>query len=102
MQYSITENKGVIAIQLTGELTLSDEESFRELSLKVQSYASTKCSLDISRVEFLDSAGLGLLLVLNELCEEGGKTLSLKVADGPVREILDISEFNQLIPFEDE
>ena len=100
MDYSITENQGVINVQLTGELTLNDEEKFRGLSEDVVQQNGAKCIIDLNGLEFLDSAGLGLLLVLKELCGESGKSMTLKVGDCPVREILDISEFDSLIPYE--
>ncbi|SCA56925.1 putative Anti-sigma factor antagonist [Candidatus Terasakiella magnetica] len=101
MDHSITENNGVIQVKLTGELTLNDEEKFRSLSLEASEQSGSKCVIDLSALEFLDSAGLGLLLVLKEFCEDASKTVSIRPGGGEVREILDISEFSSLIPYEE-
>lgn len=100
MKYTLKEQGDKVVIAFTGELVLSDEEEFRGLSERVHEMPIKHCSVDITGLEFMDSAGLGLLLVLKEMTEENGASISLKVADGPVREILDISEFESLIPYE--
>ncbi|WP_135076556.1 STAS domain-containing protein [Terasakiella sp. SH-1] len=101
MQHTITENNGVVHVKLLGELTLTDEESFRSLSLEASEANGSKCVIDLTGLEFLDSAGLGLLLVLKEFCDDTSKTVSLIPGSGDVREILDISEFSSLIPYEE-
>lgn len=101
MEYSISNHGDVITIELKGEMTLTDEEKFRNLSAEATKMDGRTCVVDLSRMDFLDSAGLGLLLVMKELCEDVGKAVSLKIGSSPVREILEISEFDSLIPFED-
>ncbi|NVJ93605.1 MAG: STAS domain-containing protein [Methylocystaceae bacterium] len=101
MQYTLSENPNDLSVLLTGELTLNDEEEFRALCRDVVETSRSKCIIDVTQLEFLDSAGLGLLLVLKEFCEDAGKTIALKVGDSAIKEILDISEFDSLIPYED-
>jgi anti-anti-sigma factor len=101
MQYTLSENPNDLSILFTGELTLNDEETFRSLSGEVVGTSRSKCIIDVTQLEFLDSAGLGLLLVLKEYCDDAGKSITLKVGDSAVKEILDISEFESLIPYED-
>lgn len=101
MEYSISQGQDVITVFLNGEMTLSDEDNFRQLSGEAIKMDGAKCIIDLSNLEFLDSAGLGLLLVMKELCAESDKAVTLKVGDSQVREILEISEFDTLIPYED-
>lgn len=98
MEYSLQQDQDAIVVKMAGELTLEDEEKFRALSAETTQLPGSKCLIDLSKLEFLDSAGLGLLLVMKELCEAENKTVSLKVGGSAVREILDISEFGSLIP----
>jgi len=100
MDYSIKEDASSVTVQLNGELTVSDEEQFRTLCTDVTARAGTKCIVDLTQLSFLDSAGLGLMLVLKEMCDEAGKQVFLRVGNSPVRDILDISEFSSLIPYE--
>ncbi|NVK18937.1 MAG: STAS domain-containing protein [Methylocystaceae bacterium] len=100
MDYSVKEDQTGVTIDLNGELTVSDEEQFRSLCFDVTKRAGQKCVADLSQLSFLDSAGLGLLLVLKEMCEDVDKQLTLRVGNSAVRDILDISEFSSLIPYE--
>lgn len=100
MDYTISENQDLITIKITGELTLADEEQFRVASMEASEKNGSKCIIDLSTLEFLDSAGLGLLLVLKEFCEEKNKSVSMRPGSGDVKEVLDISEFESLIPYE--
>lgn len=101
MKYSLQESDSVVTVQLTGELTVTDEEEFRLLSQKAIEASGEKCVVDVAKLDFLDSAGLGLILVLKEMCEELGKKVTLRIGQSPVRDILEISEFDSLIPYED-
>ncbi|WP_417796316.1 STAS domain-containing protein [Terasakiella pusilla] len=101
MKYSLQESDSVVTVQLTGELTVTDEEEFRLLSQKAIETSGAKCIVDVTKLDFLDSAGLGLILVLKEMCEELGKTVTLRIGQSPVRDIMEISEFDSLIPYED-
>ncbi len=101
MKYTLIEKKGGVVVQLSGELTVTDEEAFRGLVGEAIALDGQKYSIDVTKLEFLDSAGLGLMLVLKEMCEESGKSVTMKVSNSPVRDILDISEFENLIPYED-
>ncbi len=101
MKYALKENNGAVGIQLTGELTVTDEEAFPGLAEEAMALDAEKYTIDVTKLEFLDSAGLGLMLVLKEICEDSGKTVTMKVANSPVLDVLSISEFQNLIPFED-
>ncbi|MDV7339241.1 STAS domain-containing protein [Terasakiella sp. A23] len=101
MKYSLIESNGVVNVQLSGELTVSDEDDFRGLTSEAMALNAQKYSIDVTKLDFLDSAGLGLMLVFKEFCEESGKSVTMKVAGSAVRDVLDISEFQNLIPYED-
>lgn len=56
--------------------------------------------LDLSQVDFMDSAGLGLILGrYNRVKEYGGK-LVLRDPSGPIMKILSLSGADRLIPIE--
>jgi len=51
-------------------------------------------------LEFIDSAGLGLLLRIQDACSKAGQTLSLRVpSDGQVQKMLQVARFDQLVPY---
>jgi len=54
--------------------------------------------LDLPAVDFLSSAGLRELLRLSRRCHERALPLAVCAAQGMVREVLEISRFNLVIP----
>lgn len=52
--------------------------------------------VDLSRVEYIDSSALGMLLLLRE--KAGGRSIQLKLANatGPVRQVLEVANFGRL------
>ena len=47
-------------------------------------------------VDYLDSSGLGMLLMLREKAQAANKTVSLRNCRGAVRQVLDIANFAKL------
>ena len=56
--------------------------------------------VDLRRVHYIDSAALGMLLMLREKASALGKGVSLAVADGMVRDVLSVANFHKLFVFE--
>lgn len=52
--------------------------------------------VDLSEVQYIDSAALGLLLMLREKVQAAEKTLELRQPCGVVREVLEVAHFNRL------
>lgn len=55
--------------------------------------------VDFSSTTYLDSAGLGLLLVLRDSARNAGKPVVLTRATGHVRKVLDTAHFGKLFQF---
>jgi len=48
-------------------------------------------------LESIDSAGLGMLLIINDAVQEDSKSMVLSGAKGQVQKMLDISKFAEII-----
>lgn len=55
-----------------------------------------KFLIDFSETEYLDSAALGLLLLVRRQSKEAGKAVSLSGVHGVVAEVLHIAKFDTL------
>jgi anti-anti-sigma factor len=53
-------------------------------------------TIDLSGVEFMDSAGLGLLLLLRDQCERYQATVRVKNPQGQVLKMLEVSRLGEL------
>ena len=100
LKFRIAEENSGLLIYLSGDLTFADDESFREIISSLAGKTGSRAIVDLGGLTYIDSAGLGLFLVLKEAVEEVNKKLSIRQAKGQVKEMLEIAEFSSMIPFE--
>lgn len=101
MQYNIQDSGSKKEVFLQGRLTFSDNLLFRKIVDDIKEFSGSKCVFDLSDLEFIDSAGLGMLMLLKDALENTPFTISLRGAEGQVKRMLEIAKFDALIPFED-
>jgi anti-sigma B factor antagonist len=81
MKLETTEDAGVLIVRLEGSLDGKTAPEARE-QLQLFLAANSKLILDLSKVDYLSSAGLRLLLVLyRELAARRGKLVLLGVSE---------------------
>ena len=84
----------------SGRFTFSDNVVFREL-LGVFSKPEVKTLvIEMSGVEFIDSAGLGMLLVAKDEADKRGKALVIKGPQGHVKKLFEASRFYNILRIE--
>jgi anti-anti-sigma factor len=101
MEYNCRTVDNALEAALAGKLTFDDQNLFRQMLSEMSDGAEARWVIDLSRLEFIDSAGLGLLLRAKAASEQAGKTVAIRVPnEGAVRNMLNVSRFDQLFPFE--
>ena len=98
MQYEMPTSEAGVQIHLMGQLTFDTHLEFREIIEGLVLSQTKNISLDISGLDGMDSAGLGLLLLMREKAEELGATFQLFGPRGQVKDLLTVSRFDVLIP----
>jgi anti-anti-sigma factor len=101
MEYNIRGDESTKEIFLQGRLTFSDNVVFRKIVDDLKEFGGAKCVFDLSGLEFIDSAGLGMLMLLRDATTGKSFSIAIRGADGQVRRMLEIAKFDALIPFED-
>lgn len=81
---------------LSGQFTLTDSDAFKEIMEQVGQHKPRAIIIDFSDVDFIDSAGLGMLLLMRDTCQGKNISISLKSTQGQVKKIFGISRFDQL------
>lgn len=95
-------NDGVAMLRLRGRFDFSQYSTFKEEQTRVLDNDSIrKIVLDFSGLEYLDSAALGILLVLLDRAKEKNQPVIIQRATGVVREILDVAHFERMFVIED-
>ncbi|MCJ9427955.1 STAS domain-containing protein [Kordiimonas marina] len=101
MRYTLTTGGTTATVSLEGQLTFGDQAEFRTMLKELTAQSQDRCLVDIQSLEFIDSAGLGLLLRAKSNITDAGKSVALKVPDtGQVKDILDIAQFHQLFDYD--
>jgi anti-sigma B factor antagonist len=93
----------VVATPNVAKFDLLETDSFRDELEPVLSAADEKpLLLDLSKVEFVTSATLGLLADLVKQCRNSGRPLALIAVRPKVREVLRISHMEHLFSIHDD
>lgn len=83
-------------IDIRGRLTFSDYSNFREMTQMLTEYKTKNCQIDLTGLEFIDSAGLGMLLIARDKIRAVDGQISLIGAQGQVKKMLDLGHFDRL------
>ncbi|MDQ3123054.1 MAG: STAS domain-containing protein [Actinomycetota bacterium] len=93
---------GALVITVSGEVDVAGETQFvRQVVDGVGTTDAQRVVLDLSRVAFMDSTGLRMLLLCKRRAEERRIPLTLSItADGPVSRLIDVSGVAEMFQLE--
>ena len=97
MEYSSQINGSACIISFNGQMTFSDNDTIRTVISEIEGGDFTSCSIDLSELTSIDSAGLGMLLLINDASTDCGKSLEISGAAGQVEKMLEISKFGEVL-----
>lgn len=84
-------------ISLSGRFDFSAHRTFKSAyEGQIRSQEVLEIEIDLGDVEYLDSAALGMLLLLRDQASSANKTVILTNCRGVVQQILDIANFKKL------
>jgi anti-anti-sigma factor len=87
-------------VAITGRFGFADYSSFKNLLSRMIA-SGTDWVIDLGAMDFIDSAGLGMLLVATEEFRRSGHTLILRHPRGQVRRTLEITTMRDLFTIEE-
>ena len=99
MQVSHVIKDGMGTIKAQGRFDFAAHDAFQAATAKLLDDATVRqIVMDLSQVDYLDSSALGMLMLLNERCDQKGKgQLTLSGAKGLTRRVLDVAKFDHLM-----
>ncbi len=97
MNYTVRNQGTIREIDLRGQLTFEANDDFRQIIEGMDIGTFTDCVLNLENLDFIDSAGLGLLVLANNTANRARVKLRLRRPRGQVREMIEISEFHTII-----
>lgn len=85
------KNDSKLVINVSGDFDFSLHQNFRKA---YENVPASQVIVDLHQTEYMDSAALGMLLLLAE--HFSGKTVSLCGCSDYIRELLEIAHFNKI------
>ncbi len=99
MEYSHNIDNSICEFAMSGKFTFSDHEKFRQILQEIASADVATVIFDFNNITFIDSAGLGMLLMAKE--EADKKKLPVKLKNTrTINKILTVSRFDNLFEIE--
>src|SRR4029077_21054592 len=99
MQMQIDRDNGRIAV--SGEFTFTDHGTFKRMITEMFETKGKAIVIDLSRLEFIDSAGLGMLLLARDEAKKANRVLVLKNPGGQVKRMFGVTKFVKLFTVEE-
>ncbi|MCF6282941.1 MAG: STAS domain-containing protein [Candidatus Polarisedimenticolaceae bacterium] len=96
---SVSEDEKTVTMLITGRFEFSDHADFRKAYNQIPPTTSNYI-VDMAGVEYMDSAALGMLVVLHERTGNDKTRVILKGCNADILKILDISKFDQILTIE--
>ncbi len=97
MQVAISLVDNRLILRLQGRLDSNASNEFRQtIDAALKDDAVKEVEVDMGGVDYIDSTGLGLLLVLRAEARNRYKAVRLANCRGPIKVALDIANFNKI------
>ncbi|PKU24181.1 STAS domain-containing protein [Telmatospirillum siberiense] len=100
MQSRIQKGGDAVELFLEGRFTFADHESFRHIIEELGADAPPRqCTIDLTEVSYLDSAAVGMLLLMRERFDRS--KITLKGGSSSVKELIRIAKLGTLFDIAD-
>jgi anti-anti-sigma factor len=94
MQVQFQENDA--RVNISGEFTFTDHAAFRDVACRLFQAKGDTIVIDLSQLQFIDSAGLGMLLLARDEASKSTRKLVLSRPQGQVRRMFTVTKFDEL------
>lgn len=94
MQAQLDTTASTATIRLSGRLTFAENTLFRRVVDDLEQSGCDQVVIDLEALNYIDSAGMGMLLVARDLTAARGGRVALSNAAGQVARMLRLSRFD--------
>lgn len=101
MDYTLQQRDRHCQLKLDGTFTFGDNSKFRQILNTLRETTASDVTMDLSGLKFIDSAALGMLLLLHDEAGKKGLKITLAGATGQIRKMLQLSNFEQIFTIRD-
>ena len=94
--YELTEEGGTFRLKLSGRLTYNDHNEMRKLIQFFKENKTKKVVIDMSELTFIDSSGIGILLIMAEELRNFDGNMTIENPTGQVARVLSVARIVEL------
>ena len=98
LAFSVSHSPGYTVVSVAGELHAGTEQQFRDVLASVLAHGVVRVVVDLAEVEFMASAGIGVLMGVHRVLADEGGSLVLASPHGEVAQVLSMSGVSKVIP----
>ncbi|MFD2206699.1 STAS domain-containing protein [Kiloniella antarctica] len=102
MNYSFSSKPTLTKCLMKGELTFNDHPTFRSMIDEALKTGVLSIQLDLTEVEYVDSAGLGMFLVANERADQEGWQFSISNPREKVKKMFHLAKLETIVKITDQ
>ncbi len=81
-------------VSISGEFTFTDHATFKAIAARLLEGEDKPIVIDLAKLEFIDSAGLGMLLIVRDEADKARRSLVLRGPCGQVKRMFDVTKFD--------
>lgn len=96
MDIKITAGNGLVAIHLEGRFDFGARRAFAAARDTALAEGERHIQVKFTGVDYVDSAALGMLLILREKAHWSGKSVSLADCREHIRQLIEVAKFDRL------
>ena len=100
MAFRIRDMGNLHEVELAGSFTAPDKAVVRELIDIFNQTGGGRCVLAMEGLRSMDFYGLEMLVLINDMAQAKGVTLTIRRPRGQVKEMLGLTGLDRLIPIE--
>ncbi|HPJ26715.1 MAG TPA: STAS domain-containing protein [Synergistaceae bacterium] len=96
MKTQLTVQGNRMEAHLSGYMYVEDASQFREEAIKKMGETVSHLEIYMGELQFIDSAGMGVLISLYKRCAKRGGTVVLHDLRGSVQEVFKLTRLDQI------
>jgi anti-sigma B factor antagonist len=96
MEIEIQKNSDLVTVSITGDIEMMSIKDFKNQLLDIGQNEEKDIGLDLSRVNYIDSSGVGVLISLLKLQKNKGKNLKILKVSPKVLNVLKLSSLSDI------
>ena len=100
MQYKLNELDGKITVILSGSLYIESVAKLRGDVLQAIDQGKIHLIFDMHNLEYIDSAGLGVLITVQKRVRQKGGNVVIRGLKGDVRELFELTRLDKVFDIE--